>query len=239
MLFAVTNSGSTEPSADDPTPAASSSAQPTSSGPACLPVVSETGFSVVRQTVQYAIVARNDCPDAVINAAVKVRILDPSGDPVAGRDEQLPDVVVLLPGQELAGAGSFFLDKQGSKVGKIEAAFVAATPAPADAFSGWPREVRLSDVTVGVADSHGRSAVTGRIVTDPPGAALCSPAASLVLRDKSGAIIYGMTGQIRDDQVAFELALPKATDRSNITVAIALGQPALTLNPVPTAACTA
>ncbi|WIM98603.1 hypothetical protein ACTOB_002207 [Actinoplanes oblitus] len=239
VLFAVTNSAGEEPSADGPTPAASSSARPAHSAPACLPTVSETGFSVVRQTVQYAVMTRNDCPDAVINAAVKVRVLDPSGDPVAGRDEQLPDVVVLLPGQELAGAGSFFLDKAGSKVSEVEATFVAATPAPAEAFNGWPREVRVTDVTVGAADSHGRSVVTGRIVTDPPGATLCSPAASLILRDRSGALIYGMTGQIRDDQVTFELAVPENTDRGKITVAIAQGRPALTLHPVATAACTA
>jgi hypothetical protein len=47
----------------------------------------------------------------------------------------LPDVVVMLPGQELAGAGSFFLDARGAKVGKVDATFVAAAPAPAGAFA--------------------------------------------------------------------------------------------------------
>ncbi|BCY08928.1 hypothetical protein L3i22_040160 [Actinoplanes sp. L3-i22] len=239
VLFAV-NNGDGKPSAGDTTPlsTASPGPRPSRSGPACLPTVIETGFAVVGQAVRYGVEARNDCPEAVFNAVVKVRVVDPSGDPVAGTDEQLPKLVVLLPGQQVAGAGRFYLDKPG-KVGKVEAAFVAATPAPTEAFDGWPRQVSVTDVTVGKPDSHGRSTVTGRITTDPAGTTLCSPSASLILRDHSGTIIYGMTGPIRDDQVSFELAVPKATDRNAITVAIALGQPALTLDPVPTAACTA
>jgi hypothetical protein len=229
-----------KPTAEGPMPTtASSAAQPAHSVPACLPTVTETGFSIVRQTVQYGIVARNSCPDAVYNAAVKIRVLDPSGTPVAGRDEEVPSVVVMLPGQELAGAGRFYLDKKGSKVGKIEAIFDGATPVSATAFAGWSREVHVTDLKVSAADSYGRSTVTGRIVTDPVGAGLCAPAASLILRDRNGAIIYGMTGRIIADRVEFELALPKATDRDKITVAIAQGQPALSLNPVATAACIA
>ncbi|GAA2845504.1 hypothetical protein Acy02nite_46970 [Actinoplanes cyaneus] len=239
VLFAV-NRGDGKPSAGDTTPplAASAGPRPSRSEPACLPTVIEAGFAVVGQSVRYGVVARNDCPEAVINAAVKIRVVDPSGNPVAGTDEQLPDLVVLLPGQQLAGAGRFYLDKPG-KVGKVEAAFAAATPAPTTAFAAWPRQVSVTGVTAGAPDSHGRSTVTGRITTDPANTALCSPTASLILRDSNGKIIYGMTGQIRDDQVSFELAVPKATDRSTISVAIALGQPALTLDSVPTAACTA
>jgi hypothetical protein len=239
VLFAVSRGGK-EPSADAtaPPPSTSSEPGPSGSGPACLPTVTETGFAVVGQSVQYAVVARNDCPDALINAALKIRVTDPSGDPVAGSDEQLPDLVVLLPKQEVAGAGRFYMAKPGN-VGKVEATFAAATPAPAEAFDAWPQQVSVAGVEVSAPDSHGRSTVTGQITTDPAGATLCSPTASLILRDRSGKIIYGMTGQIGDDQVTFELAVPPATNRSAITVAIAQGQPALTLDPVPTAACTA
>ncbi|BCY13241.1 hypothetical protein L3i22_083290 [Actinoplanes sp. L3-i22] len=230
------------PSAEGPAPSAvaSSAPRPARSAPACKPTVTETGFNFDGQTVQYGIVTRNSCPYAVYNASVKVHLLDPSGATVAASEEESPNIVVMLPGQELAGAGRFYLDKEGAEIGKVEAAFDGATPVSASAFAGWPREVRVVDVKVGAADGDGRSTVTGRIVTDPSGAGLCAPAATLILRNKSGKIIYGMNGRITADQfVEFTLALPKATDRSKTTVQIALGQPALSLTPVATAACLA
>jgi hypothetical protein len=230
------------PYAPDPAPAtaASSAAQPARSVVPCLPTVTETGFDFDGQTVQYGIVTRNACPYAVYNASVNVRVLGPSGAPAAGREEESPNVTVMLPGQELAGAGRFYLDRKGTEVSTVEATFDGATPVSASAFDAWPREVRVTDVKVGAADSDGRSTVSGRIVTDPAGAPLCAPAASLILRDKNGKIIYGMNGRIMADQVTFELALPEAADRNNITIEIAQGKPTLSLlNPAAAAACLA
>ncbi|MEU8662594.1 hypothetical protein [Actinoplanes philippinensis] len=232
-LAACTSRGAEE----NQPPAASASPQPATSLPAsCLPTVTEIGFTADEREVRYGVATRNACPYALVNAAVTVRVLGADGRRLAGEDIDLPDLTVLLPGQELAGAGYFQLD-DAVRVGTVEAVFTAGEPAPAEAFAAWPREVRVADLTVSTPDSHGRSAVTGRIVTEPAGAALCSPAASLILRDRAGKIVYGRPALIRGDRVSIDLAVPETADPARTEIAVAQGQDALRANPVPVAAC--
>ncbi|GAA1604654.1 hypothetical protein [Actinoplanes couchii] len=204
----------------------------------CLPEVTEVGFTVEERDVRYGIHTRNDCPYALVNATVKVEVLDGKGRPVAGRDQYLPDLTVLLPGQQAEAGGYFYLDKEGP-VGRVEASFTSGTPAPAEVFAGWPREVRVEDLTVSAPDDRGRSEVTGLMVTEPAGATPCSPAASLILRNRAGKIIYGRQVFIKADRVNIDLVVPETADPARTTVFVSQGQDAVSFNPIPIAACAA
>jgi hypothetical protein len=228
------------PNGAAPTAATADSTTPSAAAPkpVCLPTITETGFSVIGHDVYYGVIARSDCPQATYNNVVFVRVLDAAGNQIEGQNDYLPEMVVLLPGQEVGGAGSFYL-KTVTTVSKVEVKFTAASAAPVSAFASWPTSVQVTDLNISKPDAVGRTTVTGQIVTEPPGAYLCSPRTSLILRDATGKIIYGLAGQPRANTVYFDLAMPANADLSRTTVYVALGQAALSLNPVATAACRA
>jgi hypothetical protein len=209
---------------------------PSSSLPACLPKITDAGFSVTGHVVHYGVIARSDCPQATFNNVVSVRVLDAAGNPIDGHHDNLPELLVLLPGQEVGGAGSFYMINVAT-VSRVDASFTASSAAPVSAFAAWPTSVRVADLNVGKPDSVGRTTVTGRIVTEPAGATLCSPYTSLILRDAAGKIIYGMSGVPRGTLVSFDLAMPGTADTGKTTVYVALGRGAVSLDQAAAAAC--
>jgi hypothetical protein len=206
------------------------------SPPACLPRILESGFSVTRHVVHYGVIARSDCPEVTFNNVVSVRVLDADGKKIDGQDESLPELVVLLPGQELGGAGAFYMTNV-MTVGRVDVEFTGASAAPASAFASWPTSVRVADLHISKPDDVGRTTVTGRIVTEPDRAALCWPHTGLIVRDVAGKIIYGQSGVPQGGLVSFDLAMPARADLGKVTVYVALGQVGLSLDPVSTAAC--
>lgn len=213
------------------------SVTPGESGAVCLPKIVESGFSVTGHSVNYAVIARSDCPRATYNNALSVQVFDPAGHPVAGQDEQQPDLLVLLPGQQIGGAGRFGMTTV-SAVGRIVVSFTASSPAPISAFASWPTSIRVVDLVVGKPDARRWTNVAGRVVTEPVGVGLCEPQASLIVRDTSGKIIYGQQGSPQAGRVSFDLTMPPGADPSRISVFVALGQPGLNaFDPVSSAAC--
>jgi hypothetical protein len=206
------------------------------STPACLPRITESGFSVTGHVVHYGVIARSDCPQATFNDVVTARVLDANARQIDGRDENLPELVVLLPGQEVGGAGAFYMTDV-TTVSRVDVEFTAASAAPVSAFASWPTSVRVADLNISKPDDLGRTTVTGRIVTEPAHAPLCWPHTSLIVRDAAGKIIYGLSGVPQGTLVSFDVAMPAKADTSKVTVSVALGQAGLSLEPLSTAAC--
>jgi hypothetical protein len=201
------------------------------SGPACLPRVLETGFFVFQQAVEYGITVRSDCPQALINIAVSVLVLDTTDRPVDGFDSLLPFIDVLLPGQQIGAAGVFAMTTA-KPVGRVEIRFTDALPAPVSVFAGWPTSVRVADLTFDRPDHAGGVRVTGRIVTEPANAILCFPHTNLILRDSAGAIVGGRWGLILGEpgrtRATTSFLLPKVpatADLSKTTAYVTLGGP--------------
>jgi hypothetical protein len=229
-------------SSDRPTGSGPASSAPATGGPVapsappCLPKVVESGFSVADHVVHYGVIARSDCPQAAIDNAVSVRVLDAAGKTIAGQDENTPDLAVLLPGQQVGGAGTFYMWTI-TTVSRVDVEFTASDPAPVSAFAAWPTSVRVTGISVSKPDDRGRTTVSGQIVTEPADAPLCWPHASLIVRDSAGRIIYGQSVAPQASRVSFTLAMPAKADTSTIAVYVALGLIGLSLDPASTAAC--
>jgi hypothetical protein len=183
------------------TPSASGSRTPSTTAsaaphrPACLPRVLETGFSVSEGDVEYGAIVRSDCPQALFNIAVSARAFDTAGREIDGKETAWPEINVLLPRQQVGGAGVFAM-RTAKPVGRVEVRFTDALSAPVSVFARWPASVRVADLTFSKPDRVGGVRATGRIVTEPASAALCWPHASLILRDSAGAIVGATWGAV-------------------------------------------
>lgn len=218
--------------------ARSTAPSPSPSGPVCLPKIVEIGYSVTRNNVHYGVIARSDCPETTYDLVPSVHVFDTAGRPIAGHDEFLPEINVLLPGQQVGGAGTFYMLAV-RPVGRLEVRFTAGDPAPVGLFAAWPTSVRVTDLEYekhrGASDY---TTVTGQIVTEPERAGLCAPHTSLILRDAKGKIIYGVQGEVHSDAfVTFDLAIPTKADLSKTTAYVALGAVAISFDPASGAAC--
>ncbi len=246
LLYVAVNhrNESTSASGATPTPGAAGSATPSTtpsaaaSSPACLPRIVETGFGVTEDVVHYGVIARSDCPQVAYNIVVSVQVFDRAGRSIAGHNDFLPEINVLLPGQQVGAAGSFYMSAA-RPVGRVEVRFTDAATGPVSAFAAWPTSVRITDLEYEtVRGAPDRTTVTGQIVTEPARAVLCAPHTSLILRDAKGKIIYGAQGQVHADRfVTFDLAIPAEADRGKTTAYVALGEVGISLDPVSMAAC--
>jgi hypothetical protein len=244
LLYVAVNHRNESTSANGATPApgAAGSTTPSTtpsaaSSPACLPTVVETGFGVTGKNVDYGFIARSDCPQATYNIVISTRVFDPAGREIGGQNEVLPEVNVVLPGQQVGGAGRFYLTTV-RPVGRVEVRVTRGRPAPVSAFAGWPNSVRVTDLEYQpVRGAPDRTTVTGQIVTAPARAVLCAPHTSLILRDAGGKIIYAIQGQVHSTSVTFELAIPAAADRRKTTAFVSLGEVAFSVDAVSTASC--
>lgn len=207
-----------------------------SASPTCLPRVVETGFSYSTFSVHYGVIAENPCPQVAINNIATAVAFDASGKPV-GEAGPGPMFVVMFPGQR-SGAGGIIQLTKPAKVASVTVTFTDSEAAPISDFVAWARSVTVDGIRHNVLDGYGDATISGYIQTDPPGATLCEPRANLILRDRSGRIVYGDADQVRGTLVSFDVTLPKGVDRSRTEIYINQGRDAITLLPHgPVAAC--
>jgi hypothetical protein len=209
---------------------------PSESTPACLPTVVESGYTNDSGRISVGIIAENPCPQAVINTVIKVTAEEAAGTEIHSSGDDPPTLPVLLPGQRLGAGGTISVGRS-AKVARVVVTFTHAEAAPVEAFAAWPKSVTVTQLTHSAPDDRGFTTVSGKIHTNPPGATLCEPQVNLIVRNRTGKIIYGEVGTPNGIGVTFESAFPAGSDFDRSEVYVAQGRPAVSLRPAAFASC--
>lgn len=171
-----------------PTAPPSPSASPEIDDPACVPRITETGVGTPDDSVDYGFVYKSQCGQVARELRFQVTPVDAHGAALTGIDTAVATGGVLMPGAELAAAGTLEVPK-GERVAGIHVAVIHLTSQAAADFSAWPSNVQVVDLTQGKPDRTGGIKVNGTVQVQPASAPACVHEFVLIVRDKSGAII--------------------------------------------------
>jgi hypothetical protein len=206
-------------------PSAQPSSVAPSDGPACMPEIGESGFTQDDSgSISYGFVVVSHCTLVAINSRVTVMALAADGKPLPGYTQDLLYVPVLLPGQQVALGGSAWSKSRPARIGlSVE----GTENAPVTAFAGWPT-VTFTGLSHSQPDRTGYTKVSATMVTDPAGVQPCNPVYYLVVRDRTGKIVFGAKSLKGTPQ--FDEKVPAAVDwdKTGISATLGVGQLALT-----------
>jgi hypothetical protein len=222
----IQGGGSSGPGRADPTPTGGGG--PSGTGPACRPVIRESGFGTSSDSVLYGLVIENLCPEVAINTGVPVQALDASGAVLKETGMVVP---VLLPGQKTGIGGSLSVGGGIAKVTDLTARIDDPEWRQATSFAAWPKAT-ADQVTIGARDQRGSAPLSYTVRTDPPGAVLCAPVAHVLLRDGTGKIVSGASGKVDGPTVQTTIAVPDGADPSRAEIYIVQGRVSLIVDQV-------
>jgi hypothetical protein len=195
---------------------------PPSSTPACLPSVIETGYTRSGGKIDFGMIAENTCAKVAANNWIEAMAVDGDGKRVDEDPALQPMIPVLFPGQRLGAGGTLLVDGS-AKVSGIRIRFTRSTAFDSSRFATWPKSVTVTDLKHTGPDSRGLSTVTGTIQADPPTARLCNPDFNLILRNKSGQIVFGQNSTSVDGGPTFEDRFPTDVDFGRTEVYVVQG----------------
>ncbi|BCY13194.1 hypothetical protein [Actinoplanes sp. L3-i22] len=192
--------------------------------PVCVPKVAETGQSVQEGLVSFGIVVTSDCPLAAVGSTLDVVAIGRDGAELTG-DQASASIPLpaVLPGQRVGLGGELLVDFA-AQVKSIRVRVLDTQNVSVSVFSSWPT-VQVTGIRHHGPDSSGYTQVTGTLVTDPNTAKLCNPRYFLLLRDRSGALIYGV--ETTKSGPSFDERLPSGVDWSKGEIFVGMGVPKL------------
>lgn len=211
------------------------SASSSSTAPACLPRVTDIGYSIRYGGYNFGLVVHNPCKQVVGASSIRVTPLGTNGKPLSDSQAVADlEVPVLLPGQDLSLGDELFVGS--ATVSKLQATVDHAANFATTDFASWPRDVRVTDIKHFGPDAAGRTAISGTVAV-PETVSLCHPEYYLMLRNKAHQIIYGAHATLNSP--SFTEKLPGGVDWSTAQISVALGTPYLTVTTAKLLTCRA
>jgi hypothetical protein len=203
-----------------PGPSAGATGGPSSAaGPVCAPTVSQIGYTERNGAIAFGLVAASACPQAAVNTIIEVTAVGKDGkDLTTDQASASVTLPVLLPGRRVGLGGTLIVE---DPVARLKTRVSQTANVAAAEFSSWPAKVEVTDITHAAADSSGRTRVSGTVVSDPASATLCHPRFYLVLRDRTGKIVFGASTV--ESEPVFDERVPAGVDWSRAEISVVLG----------------
>lgn len=185
--------------------------------PDCTPEITERWVGPLGAGTHFGFVYASRCDLVVRKLRFKVVALDATGAPIREVPEKTAFGGVLLPGTELAAADAFTDVDDKRPVAAIEVTLLGAESFPAADFSGWGK-AQVTDLKASGPPGGGSIEITGSVSAEPSTASLCVGNYVLVLRDKTGKLVYAQQGESRPRRPVFTLMPVAGADLAKSTV---------------------